>query len=120
MQEFGLEFPVWTIGATFPITNGNEGFSIVRINDAECGPCLPLFTDEDLADRFINLAKTERTGEYHTIVIEDPKSLAKVANCLAEKGCEYAVVDCFLRENGPPSVYIPVEKILDACEQMDS
>lgn len=119
MEEFGLKFPVWTIGTTFHRPDGSEAYSVIRVNDADCGPCMPVFSDLDIADRFIEQAKVERSGEYQTIIVEDPKTLGEVVNCISHKGCEYIVVDCSIQSEGPPSVFISVEQVLEACDQYD-
>lgn len=117
MEEISLEYPIWTIGATFLSPEGEDAFSVIRINDADCGPCMPLFADVDLAEEFIEQAKTERRGEYQTIMIENPKSLAVIVGCLAQKGCRYVVVNCFLSENGKSVAFVPVETVIEACRE---
>lgn len=114
MEDFEFNFPVWAVGTGD--ADGIHGFAIVRITDPGRGSCLPIFTDTDLANRFVERRTATHSKEHHILKIENARSLGVIVGSLAQAGVGFVAVDFLVWENQTSAVFIAVEKVLETCQ----
>jgi hypothetical protein len=114
MSGFQINFPVWVIGIDNP---SGEGFKIAGVTDEELGSWLPVFTDTDLASRFLELSICPGDASRRTIEIENVQSFRELVGKLSRSGCQHVVFDYSLVGPNVTGSLVSVKDVLDECDR---
>jgi hypothetical protein len=108
--KFYADYPLWTLhDVTLEKKVGEGGKSgIPQINFPTIGAVLALFTDTDLAKRFLD--ETHRSG-LSILGLKDPEALLKIAEYFQKRGVKHVAIDISTK---PPSAAIhPIGEFID-------
>src|SRR5262249_20698321 len=116
-EDLELDFPLWTLGTYIKVADRAEVFSIVRLREGKHGDCFPLFTDTDLAERFLNRVANENRASFQILEIKNPWALADLIRSFAEATCQFVAIDYFFAKTTASAAYVQVQDFLTECDR---
>lgn len=115
-QDEGLliQFPVWTLVdvAIYQASGIERGLAVFGTDSAGIGPFLPLFTDPDLAARFL---ETTQMPAMVVVPLRTPEALDAILRlrCATEPELSHVGLDVsFFPGRGPSGRFYPISEIL--------
>ncbi len=102
------DYPLWTlVDETLHNTLGMPG-GVPKINFPTKGPVLAIFTDLDLAERFL---RETQHGSVKPLALLIPEAVLKIAEYFEKAGVKLVAIDIGVN---PPSAHLyPIEEFLD-------
>jgi hypothetical protein len=120
-EGFFFYFPLYTVGIADPgqqqhhVFDPNEHCDIQPLSSKH-GPCVGLFTDEDLASRAVeHLATLREIRGCYPMRIDSPEHLTTILKFLQSKGVKHVGTDNHVGEN-PYGFYRTIEECIHASE----
>jgi hypothetical protein len=108
--EFLIQFPVWFLA------HPNEQLAnrFIEVNGAAGETATPLFTDQDLAQRFHS---QPGLGHYVLALVPDPRELLKVLDLIEQKGFTHVVIDP--QAGAGRAMFFPLGNLRTQCADRD-
>jgi hypothetical protein len=113
-EKFYADYPVWTLyDEALAKKHGMPG-GVPRINPPGMKPVLAIFTDEDLAKRFI---EDLRRPDVKPLALQHPRDLLAVAEHFEKAGVEHVAIDISFH---PPGMQLhPIREFISDARQGD-
>lgn len=111
-------FPLFTVANKAAIHKYGLPPAIIKPRTDEHGLFFPLFTDEDLATRFIEATTKRKLRRTFTVVeLLTINSLHAIAEFLESQGCRYVGLDVSFFGRQPQGQFIPIREFLEECQE---
>lgn len=111
---FLARYPLFTIVNKAAFYKHGLSLSIIKTNATDVGFFLPIFTDEDLAGRFIDATIEKSLRCRHMLVaLKTPNALRAIANHLKTLGCNHVGLDVSFIGQRITGRFYPTDEFLE-------
>lgn len=112
MDPFDIDFPVFVIIQASPKNPGQV--ALPQFNDPIHGPFLPVFTDIDLAERFMSNVIPDWVG-VRSLPVKSKEALGQLLPSVIEDKCQFLTIDFFHRNKSAVATFYYIEQVLKWC-----
>jgi len=108
---FFAELPVWTIVSVRAFKQHGLLPSLPKMVSPTVGVFLPIFTDDDLAESFIERSKLNGMA---ALALATPRAIRTVLTELESKGCSHVSFDLSIFSEQNLGRFYPIREVIEA------